>query len=173
MKKLCIIFILLFIITLTAVTFNKEDFTRQTDYFRIHVRANSNSKEDQSVKYEVKESVVNYLTPFICNAESKSDAVAIIKCQLKNVESIANAVLKENGFSYTASAEVKSELFPLRVYGDITLKEGVYDSLILNLGSGEGDNWWCVIYPPLCFTDYSGNIVYRSKIYEMIKEYFS
>ena len=64
------------------------------------------------------------------------------------------------------------ERFPTRVYEGVTLAAGVYDALILELGSGEGDNWWCVVYPPLCFTGGSVNVVYRSKIAQIIRQFF-
>lgn len=143
-----------------------------TEYFRIHVRADSNDEDDQSVKYLVKDEIVNYLTPVICSAENKQEAMKLIASRLKEIEKIANEVLKENGFFYTSSACLKEEAFPLRVYEEVALPSGVYDSLIVNLGGGKGDNWWCVIYPPLCF-DGGENVIYKSKIAEIIKKFFN
>ena len=79
------------------------------------------------------------------------------------------------GFSYTAHAKINNEYFPLRTYENnnqtLTLKEGYYDALILELGSGSGNNWWCVVYPAFCFTETKNfdNIVYISKIWEILK----
>ena len=93
--------------------------------------------------------------------------------QLKEAEAIAEKVLLENGFSYGASAKLIKEEFPTRVYEGATLLAGVYDAFILELGSGEGDNWWCVVYPPLCFAGGEQNIVYKSKILEIIRSFFA
>lgn len=176
MKKSCIIFILLFIIILTTAVFaGKSEGNADIDsreYFRIHVRADSNDEDDQRVKYLVKDEIVNYLTPIICSGKDKKDAMRLITAHLEDIEKIADETLRENGFSYTSSACVKEEEFPLRVYEEVTLPSGVYDSLIVNLGSGKGDNWWCVIYPPLCF-DGGENVIYKSRIAEIIKEFFN
>ena len=79
--------------------------------------------------------------------------------------------MKEEGFSYGASAELETENFPTRVYGEYTLPAGEYSALIIRLGSGEGDNWWCVVYPPLCFAAVDTDIVYKSKIKEIIENW--
>ena len=95
-----------------------------------------------------------------------------IGAKLGEIERVAARVLRENGFSYGARASLRREQFPTRVYADATLEAGEYDALILELGSGKGDNWWCVVYPPLCFTSGNGNVVYKSKIAEIIKRFF-
>ena len=140
------------------------------EYFRIHIRANSNSATDQNVKYLVKDEVVEYLIPLLSDAKTKDEAEAIMKLNLQNIESVANDVLKANGFSYTSRAYISFEEFPTREYDGLTLEKGFYDALILALGTGEGDNWWCVVYPPFCFleTKNSKNYVYISKIWEII-----
>ena len=82
-----------------------------------------------------------------------------------------------NGFNYGCKAYIDAENFPTRSYDDVVLEAGVYDALILNLGSGKGDNWWCVVYPPLCFIggndNGQNNIVYRSKLLEIIEDFFA
>ena len=93
--------------------------------------------------------------------------------ELGAIEEVAKEILRENGFSYGAKASLRREDFPTRVYDGVTLEAGVYDALILELGSGKGDNWWCVVYPPLCFTSGNGNIVYKSMIAEIIKKFFA
>ena len=79
-------------------------------------------------------------------------------------------MLKNAGFNYHSKVAVRNELFPTRVYGDFTLEEGFYDALIVELGEAKGDNWWCVVYPPLCFTG-TENIKYKSKILEIINSF--
>ncbi len=97
----------------------------------------------------------------------------MVKAELTNVEKVSKKVLTESGFSYGANAKVTKEEFPTRVYENVTLEKGEYEALIVNLGSGQGDNWWCVIYPPLCFADENTPYVYKSKILEIINDFFN
>jgi stage II sporulation protein R len=141
------------------------------DYLRIHIRANSNGAEDQRVKYLVRDNVVAYLTPLVANCANKAEATEMVQNNLDEISSIARNTLEQNGFPYGAAAEIRREEFPSRIYGEYTLEAGEYDALILELGSGEGDNWWCCIYPPFCFTAGNGNVVYRSAIAEIIQKW--
>jgi stage II sporulation protein R len=141
------------------------------DYLRIHVRANSNSQDDQAVKYLVKDKVVEFITPYIAECVTKAKAMEVMSALTSQIEDVCDTQLKASGFAYKSSAKVTSEKFPTRVYGDFTLEEGVYDALIIELGSGEGDNWWCVIYPPLCFTSATYDVEYRSLILEIIEKF--
>lgn len=143
----------------------------EADYLRIHVRANSNEQVDQSVKYIVKDEVVKFITPYAAQCVDKNTAIELIESILPEIEEVCDRTLKDNGFDYTSRAQVRAEQFPTRVYGDLTLEAGLYDALIIELGTGTGDNWWCVIYPPLCFTSGTQNVEYRSAIYEIIKKW--
>ncbi len=142
-----------------------------TEYLRVHIRANSNSEADQAVKYKVRDAVVAYLTPTVAECGDKETAMRAIGEKLTAVAQVADGVLREEGYFYGAKASLRREEFPTRVYDGATLMAGVYDALILELGTGEGDNWWCVVYPPLCFTSGNGNIVYKSKIMEIIRKF--
>jgi stage II sporulation protein R len=145
------------------------------DYLRIHIRANSNSEADQDIKYKVKEEIVNVLAPILSGITTKQGAISAINKNISLVEKTANAVLTSGGFVYKSSAKLTQEDFPERVYDGVTVSAGVYDALIINLGSGAGDNWWCVIYPPLCFVDNTiegdKGVIYKSKIAEIIKKW--
>ena len=147
-----------------------------SEIIRIHIRANSNDQIDQAVKYRVKEQIVEYLTPLLSTCTDRQSAERVIKSNLVQIEYVADQVLKVNNFDYTTNAKLNNEYFPDRVYDGYVVESGYYDALILELGSGTGDNWWCVVYPPLCFvnTTYTnGNgIVYKSKLLEIIKEFF-
>ena len=172
MKNLCITFFVLIIIIATAVcALNISNAQTDNDYLRIHVRANSNDSVDQEVKYKVKDEVVKFVTPYASQCTDKQTAIKIIEGILGDIEDVCDRVLKENGFSYKSRASVRAEEFPTRVYGDLTLESGVYDALIIELGEGVGDNWWCVIYPPLCFTSGNGNVQYRSIILDIINKF--
>lgn len=173
MKKLiATLFVLISVIATIIFVTNSTAAEANNEYLRIHVRANSNSQVDQSVKYLVKDEVVKYITPYAAKCVDKETAIKIISEITDDIEKVCDRVLKENGFSYTSKASVRSEDFPTRVYGDLTLEAGVYDALIIELGSGTGDNWWCVIYPPMCFTSGSADVQYRSAIYDIIRKFF-
>ena len=170
MKKFCIIFLATIIIILSAVGLSGEGQEGEAEYLRIHIRANSNGAEDQAVKYEVRDELVEYLTPIVAESGSLIEAEKRIQPRLDEVSYVAKETLQKAGYSYGAAAEIKTESFPTRVYSGYELPAGEYRALIVTLGEGEGDNWWCVVYPPLCFTSVSKPI-YKSKIVEIIKRW--
>ena len=169
MKKIGITLILLSIITLT-VTASLSNNLNGVEYLRIHIRANSNDTIDQNVKYQVKNAIVDFLTPIVANCSTKEQVVFEINKNKTQMQELANGVLRKAGFNYQSKVAVRNELFPTRVYGDFTLEEGFYDALIVELGEAKGDNWWCVVYPPLCFTG-TENVKYKSKILEIINSF--
>ena len=175
MKNVCIIFLLSIIISLTALGFSGGfggADTTTNDYLRIHIRADSNEREAQAVKYLVRDGIVDYLTPIVASCETKTQAIKGVRKNLDGIERKAEQILAKNGCPYGASAKLTKETFPTRVYGDYTLPAGEYTALIVELGEGKGDNWWCVVYPPLCFaTPTGGNVVYKSKILEIIENW--
>lgn len=174
MKNFCIVFVVLIIIIATVVCATAvAPAQAESEYLRIHVRANSNSDADQSVKYKVKDEVVKFITPYAAECVDKQTAMELVSSILEQIEEVCNRVLRQNGFSYTSKASVRREQFPTRVYDDVTLEAGMYDALIIELGSGTGDNWWCVIYPPLCFTSATTDVKYRSAIYDIVKKFFN
>lgn len=172
MKKIGISLILIAIIFVTILA-NVNKNSDSVEYLRIHIRANSNREVDQDVKYLVKTAIVDYLTPIVANCHDKESAKKALNENKLQLEEVADKVLSENGFDYNSKVVVRNELFPTRVYGDYTLEEGFYDALIVNLGKAQGDNWWCVVYPPLCFTGNQTQVKYKSKILEIIKEFES
>lgn len=169
MKKLCISFLLGIIILLMALLASCS--ACKTEYLRIHVRANSNRACDQEIKYQIKDIVVEHLTPYVKKATSKAQAMAAIDEQIPTVNRLIDGFLLKNGYKYSAKVELKQEFFPTRVYDDLTLNSGVYDALIITLGEGVGDNWWCVVYPPLCFS--GEKVEYRSVVLEFFKRIFN
>ena len=113
---------------------------------------------------------MKFITPYAAQCTDKERAMEIISLILPEIEEVCDRVLKQDGFTYTSKACVRAEEFPTRVYGDLTLESGLYDALIVELGSGTGDNWWCVIYPPLCFTSGTTSVQYRSAIMNKFKK---
>ena len=170
MKNFCISLLLIFIISLTVAVGLKSDDS-SVEYLRIHIRANSNSEKDQDVKYEIKDKMIEYLTPYIAECANKKDAEKVLNAHKDDLTEIIDELLKRRGFSYSSNLVVRNEKFPTRVYGEFTLEEGFYDAVIVELGKAEGDNWWCVVYPPLCFLGNGSGVKYKSKIIEIINEF--
>lgn len=120
------------------------------DTLRLHVLANSDSPEDQNVKLMVRDAILAAHSEVLGQAKTKQDAIRRATEMLPEIEKIANRVLQENGFSYSATAKVENIYFATKDYGDFTLPAGRYDALRIELGSHEGKNWFCVLFPPLC-----------------------
>lgn len=123
------------------------------EIIRLHVVANSDSEEDQQLKLKVKETIVTYLRGEMKDAATVDEARQAIRDNLPEIEEIANEKMKSEGFDYTAKASLGECYFPVKEYGDLTFPAGDYEALRVNLGSGDGKNWWCVMYPSLCFVD--------------------
>lgn len=169
----------LFVIVLVGVCAGNIQANTQLDtsnLLRIHIRANSNEIVDQDIKYKIKDEFVQFLTPLVANCQTKQEAINMINSNASALEDIANKILSNNNFNYKSKVKITKENFPTRVYGEYTVPSGVYDSIIVELGTGTGDNWWCVVYPPLCFTNFTANstsVVYKSKIMDIINKFFN
>ncbi|MDD4815617.1 MAG: stage II sporulation protein R [Clostridia bacterium] len=158
------------VLTFFLVFFGTND--SNNEYLRIHIRANSNQTVDQNIKYQIKDAVVDAMIPFLAECETKEKSYQIIENNLQYIENVANNVLILNNYNYTCNAKMSYENFPTRTYGNLTLESGFYDALILELGEAVGDNWWCVVYPPLCFVNGSTNVsIFKSRIIEIIKSF--
>ena len=114
---------------------------------------------------------MKYLTPYIANCNSKNEAITLLNGEKENLENLTDNILYSKGFNYGSNVEIRRENFPTRVYEDFTLNAGLYDAVIVELGKAEGDNWWCVVYPPLCFTGDECGIKYKLKILEIIENF--
>lgn len=125
---------------------------------RFHVLANSNSPKDQAVKLRVRDAVGTYLEPLLENSRTKESCERIVSENLEQIVEIANETLLENGYDYGATAKISSTDFPEKNYGSYTFPPGTYDALNITLGEGGGHNWWCVLYPNMCF---------RGSVYEV------
>lgn len=121
---------------------------------RFHVLANSDSSEDQALKLKVKEAVVDYLATYL-DLENLSlpEAEQIVMEKREDVITLAESVIRENGYDYGVTAELVTDYFPVKSYGDLTFPAGEYEAFRIKIGNAEGKNWWCILYPPLCFVD--------------------
>lgn len=130
--------------------------------FRLHVIANSDSDEDQSLKLQVRDKLLDYMNSITANVSSKDDAIKIAQEHQKDFQIIAEQTILDKGYSYPVTVEIGNYEFPTKHYGDITLPSGYYDALRIKIGDACGHNWWCVMFPPLCFVDVTSGIVPES-----------
>lgn len=121
--------------------------------FRLHVIANSDSDIDQQIKMDVRNAVLEATKKGILECKNASEAEEYIKGNMQTILSAANKALDESGADYAATAVVGEYEFPEKTYGEITYPEGSYHALKINLGQAEGQNWWCVMFPPLCLSE--------------------
>lgn len=120
------------------------------DTIRLHILANSDSNDDQALKIKVRDAILCEFSDELNKISSKAEAEEIISALLSNIEKFAEEVIAKSGYSYTVKATLSDELYETRTYDDFTLPRGIYTSLRIIIGNGEGKNWWCVMFPPLC-----------------------
>jgi stage II sporulation protein R len=140
------------VVIVCAVLFCPQKSTEHSsDYLRIHITANSNSDFDQNAKYTVKSAVFDYLSIALDGAIDSENAEAILSENLAKLKQIADQALCNLGASYCSTVEMSTEEFPARAYGSLVLESGEYRCLRIDLGAAQGDNWWCVVFPTVCF----------------------
>lgn len=122
----------------------------EDDVLRLHIRANSDSTQDQNLKITVRNAVLEKVSPLYENVKTKEEAEKITVDNLDYIKQIAEATIKSEGFDYKANVAVTEEFFDTRYYDDFTMPAGVYKTLLITIGKGKGNNWWCVMYPTLC-----------------------
>lgn len=141
-----------------------------SEILRLHIRANSNSEIDQQTKYAVRNEVLDIISQATANAQNIDEAMLEISEISQTISSIATQI---SGLE--SAVEITTEQFPTRQYDGEIIEAGEYQSIIINIGSGEGDNWWCVAFPPLCYIDgeeiEGEEIVLKSKIAEIWDKY--
>lgn len=142
---------------------------------RIHVRANSNSESDQAVKLKVRDALNDLIVEKIDEGDSFDTAYRKLDDMRDDLRRAGDSVLKKNGFTYKCRVRLNNEYFPTRTYEGVVVESGYYDALIVELGEGKGDNWWCVVYPPLCYVSDGGEggVHYKSLVMELWKKFVS
>lgn len=144
--------------------------TKQTDTYKIqkeiadsiirfHVRANSDSEEDQELKILVKNRIVQFLEIELQSAASLDEARNILYDVKDEIADIALEVIREEGYEYNVNVYFEQSYFPMKVYGDMSFPPGEYEAFRVDIGDAYGKNWWCVLYPPLCFVDSTYSVV--------------
>lgn len=156
-----ILSLLLFLYTIVcAISYvNAVSSDISDSVFRLHVLANSNTDEDQNLKYKVRDSLLNYMNNICNNCTSKEEAINIVTIHQEEFKQVALETIKKEGYSYNVNIEIGNFEFPTKHYGDISLPAGFYDALKVEIGEAKGQNWWCVMFPSLCFIDVSSGIV--------------
>lgn len=160
-KRACIILLLLclFILISAASYANTVSEDIANSVFRLHVIANSDSIEDQNLKYKVRDNILQYMNSISQNCSSKEEVVALANAHKEDFSRIAKQTIIDNGYEYDVKVNIGNFDFPTKYYGDISLPAGNYDALRIEIGKASGQNWWCVMFPPLCFVDVSSGIV--------------
>ena len=139
---------------------------------RFHVIANSDNPEDQVLKLEVRDALISYMADHRTAFDSADEAAAFAADHCDELTQLAQTVIDQAGFSYTASASVTTCPFPEKTYGDLTFPAGDYQALRVELGQAQGQNWWCVLYPLLCFTE-EGMVAVPEESQEILQENLS
>lgn len=159
-NSLILLFLLFLYVSISAISYvNAVSSNIEQSVFRLHVIANSDSKEDQDLKYIVRDNLIEYMNNLCKDVESKEEAINLANIHIEDFRKIAEETINENGFSYPVSVEIGNFSFPTKDYGDVSLPAGYYDALRLKIGDAVGQNWWCVMFPPLCFVNVSSGIV--------------
>ena len=125
------------------------------EVIRLHVLANSDEDYDQQLKIKVKDGIVKMLENELHNSMTKDETRIVLLKNLDKIEKRAEEIIKENGYDYSVNAKICFDDFPTKEYADVTLPAGEYEALKIEIGEAKGKNWWCVMFPPLCFVDAS------------------
>lgn len=120
---------------------------------RLHVIANSDSDDDQKLKIKVRDSILSELQTGLSGISSAAQAKQYVSSKFENIKQSADYTIHENGYSYSAKVFIQNRYFPAKTYGDLTFPAGYYDALCVEIGKADGHNWWCVLFPSLCFED--------------------
>lgn len=159
-KAYFLLIILLFIYVLISIRSYSLAISNnlKNNLFRLHVIANSDSDEDQKLKLKVRDNILEYINSLNISFSSKSEFLNALNNELSTLQKIASQTIIDEGFSYATSVYITNCDFPTKNYGTISLPAGNYDALRIEIGNYSGQNWWCVMFPPLCFVDISSGI---------------
>lgn len=173
MKRLIAIITFLFMVISIILGVTKIKTSIQQKHIaekliRFHVIANSDLTYDQKLKLKVKDGVLEYISPKLQKCKSIDESRKVIKANDGAIKGIANKIIKENGYNYSVNTKLSYENFPIKTYGNISLPQGKYEAYRIIIGEGKGQNWWCVMFPPLCFIDITkGQVAYNETEKEM------
>ena len=147
---LCLSFLVLF--TVTAILPVNGEAEIYDDMIRLHVLANSDSEEDQALKLKVRDAILSYVSPRVIDSQTRQEAAQILQSELGAIKELAKEVILKEGFDYEVDVTLTFEDYPTRNYESMSFPSGEYMSLRVLIGEAEGQNWWCVLFPPLCLS---------------------
>lgn len=158
---------MIIILIFAAVLFMKNEENEEeriqksiaSHIIRLHVVANSDSEKDQQLKISVKDKIVAGLQEKLKDADNLNDARTIIRNETERIEQMAIEEMRKQGYDYIATASLGNSYFPIKKYGDLTFPAGEYEALRVQIGEAKGQNFWCVMYPTLCFVDSTYQVV--------------
>ncbi|WP_160724198.1 stage II sporulation protein R [Bacillus sp. USDA818B3_A] len=137
---------------------SKESIVIPGEAIRLRILANSDFEQDQAIKRKVRDAVNAQITLWVQNLTSMNEAKKVINGKLPEIQTIAEKVVHEQGSNQSVKVEFGKVEFPTKLYGQYLYPAGEYQAVLITLGKGEGANWWCVLYPPLCFLDFSNGV---------------
>ncbi len=152
----------LFLIFLfTSIRSYANDVSRDLadNFFRLHILANSDSDEDQALKLKVRDNIISYMNTLSYSGLTKEEAIDLTNSHLVAFQEIAEKTIASEGYNYPIKLEIGNFYFPTKEYGNISLPAGYYDALKIEIGESKGKNWWCSLFPPLCFVDISAGVI--------------
>ena len=160
-KRIFIVLLLFILYTfISAFSYaNTVSSDIENSVFRLHILANSDSDEDQNLKLLVRDSVLEYMKSISNDITTKEEAIDLMNEHLDEFKVIALKTIHEQGYDYDVNLSVGKFDFPTKAYGDISLPAGIYDALRIEIGEAKGHNWWCVMFPTLCFVDVSSGVL--------------
>ena len=179
-NKICIVLLLICALNLKSCTSGKlvedSNSTKELVYeniadeiIRFHVIANSNTDEDQALKLKVRDKVIEFVSNSLKESNSLDESREFIIENKSNIENIAKSVIIENGYGYNVTSSLSRENFPDKIYGDVVFPQGEYEAYRILIGEANGENWWCVMFPPLCFVDETKEVIDSTEVVEKLE----
>jgi stage II sporulation protein R len=154
--RLAVLCGLIFTFIVGGVTYAYSERTQNRlakEVIRLHVLANSDEPHDQALKLKVRDGVLAAFKDELSESGSIEETRQFIGSHINEIAKVSEDIIKVNGYGYSVSASLSRDFFPTKTYGDITFLPGEYEALRIVIGEGSGQNWWCVMFPPLCFVD--------------------
>lgn len=148
-----LLFILFFLLTLGAIHSRPNYQTLSNNVIRLHIRADGNDTQSQTLKFLVRDTLLEDMQSLFASCTTREQALQTAKEHIDFMKENAQQILTSNGCTLPVSIQIADSYFPYRKYDGVTYPAGIYTAVIVEIGSGKGHNWWCVMYPPLCFTD--------------------
>ncbi|WP_313755643.1 stage II sporulation protein R [Tissierella sp.] len=163
-KKLVLIlsiFIFSFVYIICPSIERKVKNSFEDEIIRFHIRANSDKEEDQALKLKIRDEILKEMKEKFKYTRTLEESREVIRANMKEMKDITERVIQKEGKDYNVAITLDQDNFPTRKYGNLVLPSGEYETLLITLGEGKGQNWWCIMFPPLCFVDITHSVAYN------------